>query len=161
MLVTWLKEQARKNIWIEYPFISCNEDLCAIFEQVLQQSTEWPKFEALANDQERKALIQDYVTTYGKIVCTEVNAKRNNTCTAIHKLWGTRKEAEEYLPEAQVILKIMKRKGLQRLKLQGPAPQQTLQKKYNKEVEKHRSLFDWVVGSGIGKVAGRNLWQEH
>ena len=161
VLETWLSEKARQVVWATHPFIGCNEDLMNIMEELLKQSQEWAKIEAKPTEQAKKDLLQDYVTTYGKVICQEVNQKRNNTSTAIHKIFNVRKKSGAYLPKSKTLLYILRRNGLRHKQLQGNAQKKEEIKAWNKQVDKNRSAFDWMVDEGIGKIAGRNRWQHH
>ena len=161
ILASWLREKARQEVWASYPFIGCNEDLLAIMEKLLRDSPEWAKIEAKATEKEQKDLIQDYVTTYGKVICQEVNQKRNNTSTAIHKIFAIRKKSGAYLPKSGDLLYILRRNGLRHQRVSGTPAEKQKKKAFNKQVDKNRSAFDWMVDEGIGKIAGRNRWQHH
>jgi hypothetical protein len=162
VLQEWLEGKARSDVWAKHPFIGNTDDLMKIMKELLMESPEWPKFEALKSDNERHDLLQDYVTTYSKSVCQEVNQKRNNLATAIHKAWEERKVSGKHLPKAEELIIIMRRQQLRRVKINGDDDPEKEQKvAYNIQVAKNQSVFDWLVGIILSKVCGRNRWLHH
>ena len=163
VLWDWMRGVVKTNV-SEFIFVGHEEDELELMNFILQQSPDNKKEMDKLNDAELRDYLLSYVYTYGDKICNIINTHRNTVASALHKSWNNRMQNGGYIPEADDLLQIMKRKGLRKITINPEAADQEKEKakvaRYNVGVKKHWCLFDWLVGDCIRVVAVPKRWQE-